>query len=62
MTAFDADFLRHVVDTLLPGLPADAHNPALPAASALQIDAQLADHLQRHLQRATLSFVLSHIA
>lgn len=45
---FSQDFLQAVVDGLLPGLPATPVTAALPAASQLGVDQQLAQHLTHH--------------
>jgi len=55
MSQFSPEFLTLVVDTLLPGLPATASHPALPAASQIGVDRQLADHLGQHPQRDRLA-------
>lgn len=56
------DYLKKVVDTLLPGLPAEGDRPALPSASAVEVDRLLRDHLERHPQADELREVLDHIA
>ncbi|MEM7127261.1 MAG: gluconate 2-dehydrogenase subunit 3 family protein [Chloroflexota bacterium] len=62
MTSFTTDFLRAVVDTLLPGLPGSDQTIALPAASEIGVDRQLAHHLATHNNREQLSQVLEAIA
>ena len=58
---FTLDFLRSVVDTLLPGLPATDRFSALPAASQLGIHDRLNDHLRSHSEAAQLTRVLEAI-
>jgi hypothetical protein len=61
-TAFTPDFLRAVVDALLPGLPATVEGAAaLPAASQLGIDRLLADHLTTHPNSAQFAQALQAI-
>lgn len=62
MKLFSQEFLTAVVDTMLPGLPATASHTALPAASQIGLDRQLADHLRQHPQRDRLVGRLSMLA
>lgn len=55
-------FLKKLVDTLLPGLPAEGILGALPAASAVGIDEALAVHLNSHPQAAELQSVIDQVA
>lgn len=62
MKPFSQEFLTAVVDTLLPGLPATASHMALPAASQIGVDRQLADHLRQQPQRDRLAGRLTMLA
>ena len=62
MKPFSQEFLTAVVDTLLPGLPATASHAALPAASQIGVDRQLADHLHQHPQRDRMAGRLAMLA
>lgn len=55
-------FLRRLVDTLLPGLPATGDKAALPAAATLDLHLQLATHLETHPAREKLASALRTIA
>lgn len=66
MSNFSPEFLAAVVDTLLPGLPAaaigDPQGAALPAATEIGVDRQLAAHLMHHPQRDRLAQRLALLA
>lgn len=62
MSDFSLEFLTAVVDTLLPGLPATADQPALPAASQIGLDRSLLRYLIDHPQREQLSQRLHALA
>ena len=55
-------FLRRVVDTLLPGLPATQHFSALPAASQLGLDEKMMGYLDTHSDAARFAGVVEAIA
>ena len=46
--SFSPKFLQKVVDLLLPGLPVDDRFGAIPSASQVGVDSQLAHHLGTH--------------
>ena len=52
--SYSQTFLQRVVNTLLPGLPAEDNKPAIPSASTVGIDKELAAHLETNplLQQA----------
>ncbi|MFN8495611.1 MAG: hypothetical protein U0350_48910 [Caldilineaceae bacterium] len=62
MSDFSLEFLTAVVDTLLPGLPATADQPALPAASQIGLERHLLRHLLEHPQREQLTQRLHALA
>lgn len=62
MTDFSAEFLCAVVDTVLPGLPAEGNNGALPPSSTLGVAGKLASHLASHRDRTRFTQVLQAIA
>lgn len=53
--------LKKIVDTVLPGLPAEGNLAALPAASTVGIDEALAVHLNTHPQAAELQHIVDLI-
>ena len=58
---FTPDFLRAVVDALLPGLPPTDRAPILPAASQVGVDKRLAHHLNAHPNRRQFQIVLEAV-
>jgi len=59
---FTGSFLQAVVDALLPGLPQTEQAAAIPAASQVEVDHQLAHHLKTHPERALIGQALEAIA
>ena len=58
---YPSKFLQKVVDTLLPGLPADGTKPAIPSASAITLDKKLAIHLETGRERDVFWQVLQQL-
>ena len=59
---YSPEFLRKVVDLLLPGLPADERHSAIPSASQIGVDGQLAQYLEAHPEAEIIGEVLESMA
>jgi hypothetical protein len=59
---FSPEFLNALIDTLLPGLPATADAPALPAGTQVGIVASFAAQLALQRERETFAHILHEIA